>query len=67
MELIGKTIKEVRHMTSEELEQEQWSGEKSPAVIVLDNGTKIYASRDHEGNGPGTLFIQHQNKNYILS
>lgn len=26
-------------------------------VIVLDDGTEIYASRDEEGNGPGALFI----------
>ena len=26
------------------------------AVLVLDNGDKIYASQDYEGNGPGALF-----------
>ena len=54
-------------MTPEELEKEQWTGENPPTVIVLDNGAKIYPSRDAEGNGPGALFIEHKNKNYILS
>lgn len=54
-------------MTPEEMEQEHWVGKNPPAVIILDNGAKIYPSRDTEGNGPGVLLIQHQTKNYTLT
>lgn len=67
MEFIGRSIKEIRHMTEEEMEAEQWIGQNPPVVIVLDNGAKIYPSQDTEGNGPGVLFIQHQSKNYKLT
>lgn len=52
----GKTIKEVREMTDEEMESEHWHGNRKPTVLVLDDGTKIFASRDPEGNGAGAMF-----------
>lgn len=56
-ELIGKTIVAVRPMSDEELEGEMWDrSAKTPIVLVLSDGTLLYASRDGEGNGPGMLF-----------
>lgn len=55
---IGKTITAVRPMTKEEAEREGWSfgRHSAPSVVVLSDGSLIYASRDPEGNGPGELF-----------
>ena len=52
--LVGKTVKEVRQMNKSEMEQEGW--DYGTTVIVFADGTKIYASQDDEGNGPGTMF-----------
>lgn len=58
-EWIGKTIKAIRPMTAAELENEGWTGLTrgyAPVVIEFSDGSKIYASQDEEGNGPGALF-----------
>ena len=57
-DLVGRTIRQVRRMTAAELHAEAWDAGPGdvPAVLVLDDGTKLYASRDPEGNGPGALF-----------
>lgn len=61
-DIIGKTIKEVRPMTNAEAEAEGWEDWHDRAiVVVLDDGTKVYASRDTEGNGPGAFFGQAPN------
>ena len=55
--MIGAKIVHIRPMTDKELQQEGWTRDfHAPAVIILDNGYKIYASQDEEGNGPGALF-----------
>lgn len=57
--LIGRRITDQRPMTEEEATLEGWrfSGvHGAPTVLVLDDGTLIYPSQDHEGNGPGVLF-----------
>jgi len=54
-ELIGKKIVEVRDMTEEELKAEGWDGD-TVMCLVLDDGSKLYPSRDEEGNGGGALF-----------
>lgn len=57
--IIGATVTNVRPMTVDEADAEGWEINPrwgAPTVIVLSNGTKIYASRDSEGNGPGELF-----------
>lgn len=55
---IGLKVTEVRMMTNAELMAECW--EKSwggfPVVIVFEDGSKIYASSDPEGNDAGCLF-----------
>ncbi len=56
-DLVGRTVVAVRHMTEEELETEGWGNYLlAPTVIVLDDTTIVYPSRDDEGNGPGVLF-----------
>jgi hypothetical protein len=53
--LIGKTVKEIRIMTEVELRSEGWD-DRNCTVIVFDDGTLLYPSRDEEGNGPGQFF-----------
>jgi hypothetical protein len=56
---VGLTIAAVRPMMGSELKAEGWSPNPhhgTPACLVLSDGTKLYASRDDEGNGPGVLF-----------
>lgn len=59
--IVDRKIVQIREMTYREAKSEGWEGYNNsahglPTVIVLDNGTKLYPSRDSEGNGPGTLF-----------
>ncbi len=56
--LIGRIILDVRPMTEEEMEREGWEEHDrlNCTVIVLDDETILYASRDSEGNGAGALF-----------
>lgn len=50
----GQRIVEVRPMTKEEAEAEGW--DSGTMVLVLENGVKLYASCDDEGNSAGVLF-----------
>ena len=55
--LVGKKIVEIRPMTDEETEAEGWETYADTAtVIILNNGTLIFASMDTEGNAPGVIF-----------
>jgi hypothetical protein len=59
--IVGRRIVEVRPMTRPEARREGWEPDqaRSPGeatVLVLDDGTILYPSRDDEGNGPGALF-----------
>jgi hypothetical protein len=57
MNILNKKIIAFRPMTKEEIKSEGWEDDHRVAsVIVLDDGTKLYPSRDEEGNGPGTWF-----------
>lgn len=51
---IGKTIKAVRPMTAYEISEEGW--DSGGMAIVLSDGTRLFASCDEEGNGPGAMF-----------
>lgn len=57
-DLETQTVSEVRQMTDAELKHEGWNHYhgKTPTIIVFEDGTKIYPSKDPEGNGPGALF-----------
>lgn len=55
---VGLTVKDVRLMTKVELEEEGWeeSWGGYPVVLIFNDGSKVYASSDPEGNDAGTLF-----------
>jgi len=53
--IVGQKIIEFRRMTPNEIEASGW--DNGTDIIVLEDGTVIYPSRDDEGNGPGVLFI----------
>jgi hypothetical protein len=55
--LVGKKLIEVRQMTEEKVEYEGWPGAGDDTVLVLDDGTRVFASSDEEGNNPGALFV----------
>jgi hypothetical protein len=56
--LVGRTIKSVREMTEEEVENMGWyvGGGSVPVVFTLDDGTVMVPSQDPEGNGPGHIY-----------
>jgi hypothetical protein len=56
--LVGRTITEARPMTPKEGAAEGWllRPDDRPTVLVLDDGTRLYAAQDAEGNGPGVFF-----------
>lgn len=58
-EVVGKKIVKVRPMTLKEKKSEGWDEDRRSergVVIELEGGTKLYPSRDDEGNGPGVMF-----------
>ena len=62
-DLEGKKIVKIREMTKKEAENEAWDlSHNGCRVLVLDNGIKLYASQDYEGNGPGALFFVTKDK-----
>jgi hypothetical protein len=53
-DVVGHKIRSVRQMHKHEWEAEGWH--RGAIVLELSNGTKLYASKDDEGNGPGAMF-----------
>ena len=63
----GSKIVKIRDMTTREAIAEGWSLRHNGCrVLELDNGIKLYASQDYEGNGPGALFFTEKNKHYAI-
>jgi hypothetical protein len=52
--LKGRTIKEARYLTDEEMKMMGWY--KRPICFFLDNGVSCILSCDDEGNDGGVLF-----------
>jgi hypothetical protein len=52
--LVGRTIKAVRYLYPEEVENLGWYSRS--VVFELDNGTLVWPSADDEGNDAGALF-----------
>jgi hypothetical protein len=52
-QLLGRRIVEVRYMTDAEMSEHYWTSRA--LVLVLDNGLRVYAAEDEEGNGAGAL------------
>ena len=65
MNIIGKTIIEVRNLSEEELNSESWGG--NCVCLVLNDGTLIYPSSDGEGNNHGFLFGKKGKKGFVLN
>jgi hypothetical protein len=59
--LKGRTISEVRYMNEYEKEMLGWN--KGCIMIILDDGTIIYPSKDDEGNDAGALFVDNIQNN----
>ena len=63
----GAKIVNIREMTKKEADNECWDLSRDGCrVLVLDNGIKLYASQDYEGNGPGALFFTDKGKCYAI-
>ena len=58
--LVGRTIKVVRYMTSEEAKESGWC--KRPLLIQLDDGLTIIPLADDEANDGGSLEFFHHSK-----
>jgi len=52
--LVGRRIVSVDYMTEDDANEVDWH--HRPLIITLDNGLRIYPSRDDEGNGAGSIF-----------
>ena len=52
--LVGKTIKSVRYMTDEEMEDFMWY--RKPVIIDFTDGSWIIPQSDDEGNNGGALY-----------
>lgn len=67
---VGLRVKEVRMMNKLELMAEGWENYYGgyPVAIVFEDGSKIYASSDPEGNNAGCLFgLTSKNESIIIS
>jgi len=65
-EITGKKIVAVRKLTAKEMQNEGWDTSSEAMCLVLEGGALIYASRDDEGNGPGSLFGQQKGQTYTI-
>jgi len=52
--LVGKTIKSVRYMNNEEMEDFMWY--RKPVIIDFTDGSWIIPQSDDEGNNGGALY-----------
>ena len=65
--LEGSKIVKIREMTKKEANAEYWDLSRNGCrVLELDNGIKLYASQDYEGNGPGALFFTDKGKCFAI-
>jgi len=62
--LLGRRILKVEYMSSEECNEYMWY--KRPITFILDNGTRVIAQMDDEGNDGGVLTCLTENKEEIL-
>ena len=62
--IIGQKIVSVRQATDSEKRANHW--DEDFTVIELENGIKLYPSCDDEGNGPGIIFGEDKNLNFVL-
>lgn len=65
---VGLTVTAVRMMTKDELEAEGWENYYGgfPVAIVFNDGSKVYASSDPEGNNAGCMFGMTKDEEAII-
>jgi hypothetical protein len=51
--LLNRRIVEVRYLNTDECRRLMW--DRASVVLVLDDGTTVYAARDAEGNDAGAI------------
>ncbi len=56
IEIEGQKIVKVRPLTKNERNDEGWNYDDHVMCMILENGVKLYPSKDYEGNGGGALF-----------
>ena len=61
--LVGKTIKSVRYMTNEEMEDFMWY--RKPVIIDFTDGSGIIPQSDDEGNNGGALYTSDEKMGVI--
>ena len=62
--LLNKKIVKVEWMSQKEADKYDWG--KRPVTFNLDNGTRIIAQMDDEGNDGGVLWVGHKNGEEVL-
>lgn len=61
--LVGKTIKSVRYMTDEEMNDFMWY--HKPVIIDFTDGSWIIPQKDDEGNDGGALYTSDETLSVI--
>ena len=62
--LLGRKILKVEYMSNRECNDYDWY--KRPITFILDNGTRVIAMQDDEGNDGGVLTCLTENKEEVL-
>ena len=62
--LLGRRILKVEYMSSKECKDYMWY--KRPITFILDNGTRVIAMQDDEGNDGGVLTCLTESKEEVL-
>ena len=62
--LLGRRILKVEYMESKECNDYMWY--KRPITFILDNGTRVIAMQDDEGNDGGVLTCLTESKEEVL-
>ena len=62
--LLGRRILKVEYMESKECNDYMWF--KRPITFILDNGTRVIAMQDDEGNDGGVLTCLTESKEEVL-
>lgn len=56
--IVGATIEAVKPL-AEVPGRRRWRHQDTTPALVLDNGVRLFPSKDHEGNNSGALFLEH--------
>ena len=62
--LLGRRILKVEYMSNRECNKYMWY--KRPVTFILDNGTRVIAMQDDEGNDGGVLTCLTESKEEVL-